>query len=169
MKEYKEMRNNVIASFVLIVLSLVCFTQLQKVAAFEAKNVQSLSGTFWPTLVIILIVFTSLCMGIPSLVKLMQLRKTMTEKPTFSFNFGMAMAFIILVLYVFLAKYVGFILITPFFLFAFMYMLDTRRYLLMVSCSLLTTVAVVVLFIKVLYIPLPLGIGIFKSINLLFF
>jgi len=169
MKEYKEMRNNVTASLVLILISIACFIRLQTVAAFEAKNVQSLSGTFWPTIVLILLVFTSLCMGIPSLLKLMQLRKTLEEKPKFTFNANMATAFFLMVAFIFLAKYVGMLLMIPFFLFAFMYMLGTRRYLLMAVCSVLTTVVVVILFIKVLYVPVPLGVGIFKSINLLFF
>lgn len=169
MKEYKELRSTVMAAGVLILLSIACFIQLQEVAAFEAKNVQSLSGTFWPTIVLILLDFTCLCMGIPALLKLLQLRKTMKVKPTVNINRSMTIAFLLLVAYIFLSKYVGLLLITPFFLFAFMYMLDTRRYLLMISCSVLTTLVVVVLFLKVLYVPLPLGVGIFKSINLLFF
>lgn len=62
----------------------------------------------------------------------------------------------------------GFLLVTPFFLFVFSYLLMNKKIITGIVVSLFLTLIIYILFIKVLYIPLPQGVWIFKMINEIF-
>jgi membrane-associated HD superfamily phosphohydrolase len=68
-------------------------------------------------------------------------------------------------LYLFLINIVGFFIVTPFFIYIFALVLDYQKKKKIIIFSLIMTVIAYVLFSKVLYIPLPMGIGFFKYFN----
>lgn len=65
-------------------------------------------------------------------------------------------------------QYIGFVLLTPFFIGAFMRILGLRKILPLVGLSILLTAAFFFLFRTVLSVPLPLGLWYFKEFSLLF-
>ncbi|GAA0355700.1 tripartite tricarboxylate transporter TctB family protein [Bacillus horti] len=62
-------------------------------------------------------------------------------------------------LYLALITSIGFVILTPVFLFALMYILGTRSWKVLLSVSLITTVLLYIFFVIWLGIPLPQGIG----------
>ena len=77
----------------------------------------------------------------------------------------MALIFAVPVLYVYAMHKMGFLLITPIFLVIYMYIFGVRRWkiLLIVAFSVYTTVVLV--FVKLIFTPLPQGSGMFYTIN----
>lgn len=71
----------------------------------------------------------------------------------------------LIVLYIMLMKVIGFLVLTPFVMIAFMYLLGEKSKVWIFSVPFVLTIAVVLLFTKVMYVPLPRGVGIFLSIS----
>ncbi|MFW5889484.1 MAG: tripartite tricarboxylate transporter TctB family protein [Bacillota bacterium] len=69
------------------------------------------------------------------------------------------------VLYLFLINIVGFFIVTPFFIYYFALILDYQKKKRVAIFAVIMTFIAYILFSKVLYIPLPMGISIFKNIN----
>ena len=71
--------------------------------------------------------------------------------------------------YIYLVNYIGFIFATPIFMAIFMYINNYRNKVMLAVISLVTAAAFLCLFVKVSYIPLPRGYGIFRSISYLIY
>lgn len=69
------------------------------------------------------------------------------------------------VLYLFLINIIGFFIVTPFFIYCFALILDYQKKKRVAIFAVIMTFIAYILFAKVLYIPLPMGISIFKNIN----
>lgn len=67
--------------------------------------------------------------------------------------------------YVFFMDMVGFLLVTPFFLIGYMYLLGYRNWRRLIPLSVAIYCAVVSLFIVLMSTPLPQGVGFFHSLN----
>jgi len=80
-------------------------------------------------------------------------------------NFILLVTIILSILYLYGINILGFFILTPIFIFLFTYILDYKKHFLNIIFSLSLTTVVYILFIKILYVPLPQGIGIFKTIN----
>ena len=72
------------------------------------------------------------------------------------------------VLYAYILQYIGFLVLTPFFMAAFMHILGLKKLPLLTGLSVVLTVVFFFLFRKVLVVPLPLGLWFFKNFSLLF-
>ncbi|MFQ5915229.1 MAG: tripartite tricarboxylate transporter TctB family protein [Nitrospinota bacterium] len=73
--------------------------------------------------------------------------------------------FVVPLVYVFMMDRVGFLLVTPFFLAAYMYLLGFRRWLPLACVTLAIYGLIVAIFVKLLFTPLPQGVGFFHSLN----
>lgn len=71
----------------------------------------------------------------------------------------------ITVAYVALLKVIGFILCTALYLAAFMYIGRYRRHVVIVASSLIGTLTLLLIFMKLVYISLPMGSGPFATLN----
>jgi hypothetical protein len=67
--------------------------------------------------------------------------------------------------YVYAMHKLGFLLVTPVFLPAFMYLLGVRRWRTLVLTTVGFYAAIVLLFVKLIFTPLPQGAGFFHSLN----
>lgn len=176
MAEKSNTRSDLYMSIGLLLLSAILYYSLGSVTAMESSVAEKTSGAIWPRGLIILMAAGSLWLGVNSFINL---RKEAAASggqagPAGDIDSGgdsktMCITAALMFLFVILTKYIGLILLTPFYLFAFMFLLGMRRYWLMAACSLGATAVIIILFIKILYIPLPLGVWLFKSVNLLFF
>ena len=70
--------------------------------------------------------------------------------------------------YAYILQYIGFLVLTPFFIGAFMRILGLRKILPLVGLSVLLTAAFFFLFRTILGVPLPLGLWYFREFSLLF-
>ena len=78
-------------------------------------------------------------------------------------------AIALIVFYLILLKILGFIIMTPLFMIAFMVLLGEKSRGWMIGISLGMTASIVVLFTKAMYVPLPRGEWLFRSFSLLFY
>ncbi len=76
-----------------------------------------------------------------------------------------AFIFILPVLYTYLMHKIGFILITPFFLFVYMMLMGVRRLRTLVIMTVSIYAALLIVFVKLIFTYLPPGVGIFHKIN----
>lgn len=158
-----------ISAIVFLIISIILYLSLGNLE--ESSAVQQVSSTFWPKMLLYIFMASSIWLGITSWLK-MKTQPILPKKDaqqTLEGKKAMIMTIALICLYAFLSNYVGLLLASPFFLFAFMYLLGIRRYGLMTICSLGATAVIILLFVKILYVPLPTGVGIFRDINLLVF
>ena len=73
--------------------------------------------------------------------------------------------FAVPLVYVYAIHQVGFLLITPIFLPGYMYLLGVRRWVTLIAVTVGFYGAVVLIFVKLIFTPLPQGAGFFHSLN----
>jgi hypothetical protein len=78
-------------------------------------------------------------------------------------------AFLLMVGYFFLLNIVGFVVLTPFFLVAFMILLGEKSWPWMIGLSLGMTALIVIAFTQAMYVPLPRGTGFFRAFSVFFY
>ncbi|MBE0584878.1 MAG: tripartite tricarboxylate transporter TctB family protein [Desulfofustis sp.] len=67
--------------------------------------------------------------------------------------------------YLILLPYVGFLVLTPFQMMIFMYLLGERKKIWIFTIPFVLTIGIVLIFTKAMYVPLPRGVGIFLEIS----
>lgn len=67
--------------------------------------------------------------------------------------------------YVYAIHQVGFLLVTPIFLLGYMYLLGVRRWMTLIAVTVGFYGAMLLIFVKLIYTPLPQGAGFFHSLN----
>ncbi len=159
-------KGEIITSAIIFVGSLFLYLETLK---FEGHEVYAKLGpSYWPKFLLILL------MGLSVMVAIDAFRQRRKEggvkeeiQPLRKGKFLMAMGFI--VAYFILINIFGFILLTPFFLVAFMYLLGVRKKVWMVIISIGITFIIIYVFTKAMYVPLPRGKGIFLNFSHLFY
>jgi hypothetical protein len=74
-------------------------------------------------------------------------------------------AFSLIAGYLIFLPYIGFLVLTPFMMMAFMYLLGERKKIWIFSLPFALTVSIVLIFTKAMYVPLPRGAGFFLKIS----
>ncbi len=77
----------------------------------------------------------------------------------------MVLIFVVPVLYTFLMHKMGFLLITPFFLFGYMWLMGVSRIRTLIILTVCIYSALVLIFVKLIFTYLPPGAGIFNTLN----
>lgn len=73
--------------------------------------------------------------------------------------------FAVPLLYVYAIHKLGFLLVTPFFLMGYMFLLGVRSRVMLLSVTFGLYIAIVVIFVKLIFTPLPQGSGYFYTLN----
>jgi len=161
------MRGEIIFSVVLFVVSIFLYYVAGTFKQFAPYA--KLGPDLWPKGILLGIIFLSgilLVKNITSLIRheLKRSSKTIEQEPyrlflvigvSFAYAFGMGIF--------------GFLLSTIVFQVVLLYLLKVRRFVLILLVSLLNTAVLYVLFILLLSMLLPPGVGIFRTISLLFY
>lgn len=71
--------------------------------------------------------------------------------------------------YIFSLEYIGFLIATLFFQWIFIALLNQYRNKLYAVAPIVVTVSIFVLFVKIMYVPLPRGMGLFRAFSSLFY
>lgn len=77
----------------------------------------------------------------------------------------MVLIFALPIIYTLLIHKLGFLLVTPFFLFAYMMLMGVRRLRTLLLVSISVYVGLIVVFVKLVFTYLPQGAGVFHQIN----
>lgn len=168
---------NLVLSTITILFSLFFLFQSLKLPFGNAANI---GAGGWPTMILILL----LCMGVYLLAKTIVKMKTLQtnnhgELPEDKENVILEPKILfphkhwstsgIILLYIIAISYLGFLLATPLFIFGMSLFLGMKGWFKLISVSLLTSISLVYVFIILLSIPLPRGMGVFRQLSLLFY
>ncbi|MET3504140.1 tripartite tricarboxylate transporter TctB family protein [Halalkalibacter oceani] len=176
------MRTNIVVSIITILFS--AFFLIQTGQIVERETDATLSSTFWPTFLL----SSMLVLGIILLVKTIIQQKTnradaaeeqegveaqlddsdfVDEAPAFPNRLWLMIA--ISFAYVILLPLVGFILSSLVILVAITLLMGVKKWSSLVLTSVLGTAFLTFLFINLLRVPLPRGVGIFRDLSLLIY
>lgn len=138
-----------------------------------------LHADFWPRLILIGLLVTSSFLAIVSTIKSIARKKPSHGKSKEVAEEGVAaqqtskrrlvLAVFMTLLYIYLMEIFGVLVLTPIFLFFFMYNMGLRKKVSLVIVPLIVTVLVIITFTKVLPVMLPRGKWIFRDISLLIY
>lgn len=126
---------------------------------------------FWPKFILICLMILSFLIAVDAF----RARKTSDgeKSPEAMKSAGSRIRFflvlIMIIAYLVLLNIIGFIMLTPFFLIAFMILLGEKSWPWMIGLSIGMTVIILLAFTQAMYVPLPRGIGIFHKFSVLFY
>lgn len=135
-----------------------------------------LGAAFWPRVMLIGIAAAALVMMIGSILtkdgdNTDSVQQTSADSShsvsaqTWRERGRIVLVFLVPILFVYAMHKLGFLLVAPFFLAAYMYLFGVRRWVPLVSVTVGVYAAVVVIFVKLIFTPLPQGAGVFYTIN----
>ena len=84
---------------------------------------------------------------------------------TISTRVRMILIFTVPVVYTFLMHKLGFLIVTPFFLFVYMWLMGVQRLRTLIIVTIGIYTAIVLIFVKLIFTYLPPGAGIFNALN----
>ena len=161
-------RGEIIISAVIFFGSLYLYFESMQ---FEGLDVYGKLGpSYWPKFLLICLMGLSFLVAVDAF---REKKKRSSEKEetlkvdSGKVRFLLAVGFI--VLYLILMQVFGFILLTPFFMIAFMVLLGERSKIWIFSVSIGITFVIVFAFTKAMYVPLPRGQGIFLKFSQFFY
>jgi len=124
---------------------------------------------FWPRIVLVflmgLIIF-AIVIEIRKMIKKVSQEEDKNQKISYKkFIFALVVSFG----YFFIMRYVGFVIATLVFQGMFLFVQGVRQVKILILTPSVLTLLLFILFIKLMYLPLPKGIGIFRSFSLLLY
>ena len=143
-------------------------------SAFDAPNkIFEFGPAFWPQVILIGMIIAAGSLGISIYVsagrvveespKLAKFESSGDDAVTFSPK--LVGIFLLPLIYVYAMHKLGFYLVTPLFLLAFMYTLGVRRWKTLILVTVVLSAILVLLFVKLIFTPLPQGAGYFHTLN----
>ena len=162
------LKGELIFSALVFVISLFLFWVTGSFAGQEFYG--KLGPAYWPRLILVCLVVIS---GIVSagLIKKLSREKAWGES-LMTMDRGKVRFFAaigLIALYIFLLKIMGFIIMTPLFMIAFMILFGEKSKGWMIGVSIGLTAIIVILFTKAMYVPLPRGEWLFLKFSHLFY
>ena len=129
-----------------------------------------LTPAFWPRVILILAGIFAIVLLVSSFSATPMPEKAETAageaaESERSADLHVLIVFAVPLLYVYAMHKIGFLLVTPVFLPLYMYVLGVRRWRVLVGVTVFLCALVVVLFVKLVFTPLPQGAGFFHSLN----
>ena len=161
-------KGEIIISAVVFFGSLYLYFESMK---FEGLDVYGKLGpSYWPKFLLICMMALSFLVAVDAI---RERKKGDSEKAETSkadsgkvrFLFGVGF----IVLYLILMQIFGFIILTPIFMIAFMYLLGERKKIWIFVVSIGITIIIIFAFTKAMYVPLPRGKWIFLDFSHLFY
>ena len=146
-----------------VVLAIVLFWHTRGLD--DVAQTGQLGPGFWPRLVLIGLGAASLAKLVLDVRSVRRAADVTVERPAISPPLLVA-GIATIVLYVVAAPLLGFAFATMLFVAAFMALAGARSAAAIVATSVLSTVVILYVFIKVVYLPLPKGVGAVENVTL---
>lgn len=132
-----------------------------------------LGAAFWPRLVLAGIVVVALILLVTSLVRRTDdVSQVVDERLTDALPEDAAHVtkktvaiFVLPLVYAYAQHKLGFLLVTPVFFLVYMYLLGVRRWRTLFAVTASLYAAIVLVFVKLIFTPLPQGAGVFYTLN----
>lgn len=165
----------IIMSLVILITAVFFFLDTLTFPTFEQYGL--VDSSFWPQIILSLLIFCSAMLLLENYRKWRtsknQIQEQSQEQKEDYDPKGLARMLgtgALLLFYIFIGlQYLGFLLGTLIFVAALMYLLGNRKPLVITLVSVITSSLFVVIFCRLMLIPLPRGAGIFRAISLLFY
>ena len=162
-------RGEFILGVVLLVVFVVFFIEAQRIpAGFMVESVQREVGAdFWPKLLLCLLIILTAALNVQLLVTRKRSDKTATQDSDGEKEHWRSWLFLVLaiVIYVSIQYLVGFLIASLFLVIVSTYILGYRRKWPSAIMGLSVTLLFVLVFGRFLFVPLPKGVGIFRTIS----
>jgi putative tricarboxylic transport membrane protein len=161
-------KGELIISAVIFLGSLYLYVESMKFEGLEIYG--KLGPAYWPKFLLICLMGLSVLVGVDAFrerTKKGSEKEETSKAQSGKVRFFFAIGFI--VLYFILMPIFGFIILTPFFMIAFMYLLGERKKIWIFGVSIGMTILIVYAFTKAMYVPLPRGQWIFLKFSHLFY
>lgn len=157
-------KGEIVISLITFIGALYLYRETNKFGFIDLYG--GLGPAFWPKLLLVLMMAFSVGVAINVFRKVRKgLLPAAAGVTLDSGKIQLFSAMGLIVLYIILMKIIGFLVLTPFVMIAFMYLLGEKSKLWIYTIPFVLTLGIVLLFTKVMYVPLPRGIGIFLSIS----
>jgi putative tricarboxylic transport membrane protein len=153
-------------SIAAIVLISSCFLYYQT-KLFPKTRISDIGPEYWPQLLLGGLIILSIFLLIDIYKRRTALAATTAEQQPYPARFWYTLA--LAIVYTIIMPYIGFAVSTLLFSLVIMRVLGVKnpKDLLMISAG--TTVLFVVLFPKIMAVPMPRGVGVFRAISLFFY
>lgn len=162
------LKGDLLFSALVFVVSLFLFWVTGSFSGQESYG--KLGPAFWPQIILVCLAFMSGIVSIGTIKKLSREKgwgESLVTMDRSKVRFFAAIGLI--VVYIFLLNIMGFIIMTPLFMAAFMILLGEKSKGWMIGVSIGLTAIIVILFTKAMYVPLPRGVWLFREFSLLFY
>ncbi|NWF93530.1 MAG: tripartite tricarboxylate transporter TctB family protein [Syntrophaceae bacterium] len=162
-------------------LIIIAFFGLMLIHAMGLRFVKrfgEMGSGFWPILILAAAFLLSILLLISHLIKFQRERKQAPEERSTSSEEGidlknrrkrLALSVVCLLGYILLMPWIGFVLSTLLYVFAFILALGERRRLILAISPFLVTGLTVIVFAKLILMPLPRGVDIFAAFSRLIY
>jgi len=156
---------------IILVVAIFLYANTFTFPTFEQYGM--VDSDFWPKIILVLLIICSIMLVIETIRKRQALQQQSAEKRDDYDPKGMARMLLtvaLLAFYIFIGlQYLGFLLSTLILVPALMYNLGNRKPIVIAINTLLCSGLAVLIFCKIMMIPLPRGMGIFRAFSLLFY
>jgi len=165
-----EHKNEIIVNGV--ILATACFLFYVATSFPMFKHADKLGPAFWPKVILLVTIILSGLLAVKNVLSWMQNRdignQQIIEKEPENLK-RLLLAIVVSLVYGFSVPYTGFLLSILLFQFVFLFILKVKKVWVLVLYPLSLTTVIYLIFIKILYIPLPRGQGIFLTFSRLFY
>ncbi len=161
------MRGDIVINILLLGGALFLITDT--LSFHNISKYDAMGPSTWPQIVLVFLMILAAVQLVLNIRKLRQRAETPCPPvigKTELKKFGLAVT--VCIAYFFVMQLVGFILATVAFQVAFLLLQGVRKLAVIVATPLVLVTGFFVLFSKIMYLPLPKGIGIFRAFSLLF-
>jgi putative tricarboxylic transport membrane protein len=124
-----------------------------------------LGPQFWPKMVLIFLMISCVIKFGEIVSQRRKLDQDVETRPKMN-NVKLTLMIVLLVVTVFAIDYIGFALANFLFFLAFLWLVGLRRIPSLLMISGFGTVGMLYMFVKIVYLPLPKGVGFFEDISL---
>ncbi|MBA7524229.1 hypothetical protein ES705_16366 [subsurface metagenome] len=146
-----------------IMIIIFCVTLYWNTTTWWRTGETGTTSVFWPRILIFgIFVFNLVDLFIKS-------RIIEKNKENLLYKKQLYLIIMLISIYIFGLSYVGFLLATLFFQWTFLWILEYRKKLKLIFVPIVVTFLIYIIFIKIIYVPLPRGIGIFREISSFFY
>ena len=158
------LKSDVIISVIVFAGALYLFFETKTFGSLDVFG--GLGPEYWPQFVLVSLM--ALCVGLAVSTIRTALKVNVVKTPKIKFsadNVRFVAAVALIASYLGLLPVVGFLVLTPVMMIAFMVLLGERSKTWILSIPFVLTLGIVLVFTKIMYVPLPRGMGIFLKIS----
>lgn len=148
-----------------LLILLVAFYFYYMACCFGPAPMGQLGADFWPKMILLALMGSCAIKFFEIIWHRNKLAEEAEARPVMD-NMKLTLMIVILILTVFAIDYIGFALANTLFMLVFLILVGFKKPVQLLLISIFSTIVMLYIFVKVVYLPLPRGYGIFEDISL---